>query len=186
MDSKGGSGYGYMWWISGDNSPFKQYETYASTSVGGHMILVMPKLNTVLVLRVDTYQRHALRRKDRNQLLQMLVATRTSEPHQQPALQPLPARRVVTITLVPEVLHTYVKDDPFESGAVVRITWEQGELLARTREGIFGLTPLSRKAFSLSHFEGKRPHKNPRTPSKRRGYPRLGCSGHRRCLACSS
>ena len=153
---KRGTGYGYMWWVYDRQSPFAQYGAYAAAGYGGHSILVLPKIDTVIVRRVDTYQGHSLRRKDRSTLTQKIVAARTSEPRLQPALQPLtaqPSRRVAAIALSPDVLRTYVKDYHFESGTVVRLTLEQDKLLAHTRRGVFELIPLSRTTFHMEDME---------------------------------
>lgn len=47
------AGYGYMWWLT-NNSPVIPNGSYFAAGYGGHYILVIPAMDTVIVHRVDT------------------------------------------------------------------------------------------------------------------------------------
>jgi CubicO group peptidase (beta-lactamase class C family) len=59
-DAGTGGGYGYMWWVGRDGILFPQVivppGSYAALGAGGHIVLVLPALDAVLVHRVDTDQ----------------------------------------------------------------------------------------------------------------------------------
>ncbi|MGE5616827.1 MAG: serine hydrolase domain-containing protein [Bacillota bacterium] len=50
--------YGYMWWVARDDIHFPQMSvppgTYSARGAGGHYVVVIPALETVVVHRVDT------------------------------------------------------------------------------------------------------------------------------------
>ena len=50
--------YGYMWWVARDGIHFPNLRvpegTYSARGAGGHYIVVVPKLDAVVVHRVDT------------------------------------------------------------------------------------------------------------------------------------
>lgn len=48
------SGYGYMWWIAAKDYRGIKQGSYAASGLGGHTLEVLPYLNTVIVLRVNT------------------------------------------------------------------------------------------------------------------------------------
>jgi CubicO group peptidase (beta-lactamase class C family) len=48
------SGYGYMWWIAAKDDGAIKKGSYAASGYGGHTLEVLPDLNTVIVLRVNT------------------------------------------------------------------------------------------------------------------------------------
>jgi CubicO group peptidase (beta-lactamase class C family) len=48
------SGYGYMWWIAAKDDGAIKAGSYAASGYGGHTLEVLPHLNTVIVLRVNT------------------------------------------------------------------------------------------------------------------------------------
>jgi CubicO group peptidase (beta-lactamase class C family) len=52
--------YGYMWWVARDGILFRgvtvPHGTYAALGAGGHKVVVIPALDTVIVHRVDTDQ----------------------------------------------------------------------------------------------------------------------------------
>jgi CubicO group peptidase (beta-lactamase class C family) len=48
------SGYGYMWWISAADHWSIPEGSFAASGYGGHTVEVLPDLNTVIVLRVNT------------------------------------------------------------------------------------------------------------------------------------
>jgi CubicO group peptidase (beta-lactamase class C family) len=48
------SGYGYMWWIAAEDHGAIAEGSFAASGYGGHTVEVLPHLNTVIVLRVNT------------------------------------------------------------------------------------------------------------------------------------
>jgi len=48
------SGYGYMWWIAAEDHWAIPEGSFAASGYGGHTVEVLPDLNTVIVLRVNT------------------------------------------------------------------------------------------------------------------------------------
>jgi CubicO group peptidase (beta-lactamase class C family) len=48
------SGYGYMWWIAAEDDGQIAKGSFAASGYGGHTVEVLPHLNTVIVLRVNT------------------------------------------------------------------------------------------------------------------------------------
>jgi len=48
------SGYGYMWWIAAKDYRSIKQGSYAASGIGGHTLEILPYLNTVIVLRVNT------------------------------------------------------------------------------------------------------------------------------------
>ncbi len=153
--SKRGFGYGYMWWTPRKETPLHKQGMYFAAGYGGHLIMVIPGFNTVIVRRWIPIRPY-LHRKARGQLTRMLTAARTSSPSANPTLRPLsdPApSRVSAVTLKPEVLRSYAKTYPLESGASVRLTLDQDELLATTHQGTFGLIPLSPTTFQMEDRE---------------------------------
>jgi CubicO group peptidase (beta-lactamase class C family) len=59
-DAGTGGAYGYMWWVGREGILFPQAivprGSYAALGAGGHVVLVLPALDAVLVHRVDTDQ----------------------------------------------------------------------------------------------------------------------------------
>ena len=53
--------YGYMWWVARDGILFPGVivpnGSYAALGAGGHVVLVLPALEAVIVHRVDTDQK---------------------------------------------------------------------------------------------------------------------------------
>ena len=143
------SDYGYMWWVA--NRPFKRYGKYAARGSGGHELSICPKLDVVVVHRVDTWRGHRVQRYARNKLLRLIIQARTAASKTAPKLRLLAAQptRERGITLPLETLQMYARDYRFESGTVVRITVEDGALVAYTRWGTYGLIPLSPTEFLI-------------------------------------
>ncbi len=48
------SGYGYMWWIAAEDFWAVPQGSYAASGYGGHTVEVLPDLNTIIVLRINT------------------------------------------------------------------------------------------------------------------------------------
>jgi CubicO group peptidase (beta-lactamase class C family) len=48
------SGYGYMWWIAARDYGEIKKGSYAASGYGGHTLEILPHLNTVIALRVNT------------------------------------------------------------------------------------------------------------------------------------
>jgi CubicO group peptidase (beta-lactamase class C family) len=48
------SGYGYMWWVAAKDYDAIGKGSYAASGYGGHTVEILPDLNTVIVLRVNT------------------------------------------------------------------------------------------------------------------------------------
>jgi CubicO group peptidase (beta-lactamase class C family) len=59
-DAGGSGGYGYLWWVAVDGKHLPGVEmpagSYSARGAGGHYILVVPKMDLVVVHRVDTDQ----------------------------------------------------------------------------------------------------------------------------------
>ncbi len=144
-----GRGYGYMWWVLGGS--LKRYGTYAGLGSGGHVLAVFPKLDVVVVHRVNTFRGHRVGGRAWSRLLELIIRARTDAPVASPQLQPLVPQTEPRpgITLSPETLRMYAGDYPLETGTVIRIAVEEGELIARTRWGNYALIPLSRTAFRI-------------------------------------
>jgi CubicO group peptidase (beta-lactamase class C family) len=53
-DSGTYSGYGYMWWVAAEDHWAIPQGTFAASGYGGHTMEVVPDLNTVIVLRINT------------------------------------------------------------------------------------------------------------------------------------
>jgi CubicO group peptidase (beta-lactamase class C family) len=55
-----GGAYGYMWWVERSGILFRNVivppGTYAALGAGGHCVVIIPTLDTVIVHRVDTDQ----------------------------------------------------------------------------------------------------------------------------------
>jgi hypothetical protein len=53
-----GGAYGYMWWVTRDGILFPNRVmpagSFAAKGAGGHVVLVLPSLDTIIVHRVDT------------------------------------------------------------------------------------------------------------------------------------
>ncbi len=78
-----GSGYGYMWWIAVDGNMFPGVKlpegTFAALGSGGHTMLIIPALDTVIVHRMNTDvegARVTLSRVQQAPLLQAILAAR--------------------------------------------------------------------------------------------------------------
>jgi CubicO group peptidase (beta-lactamase class C family) len=54
LDTGTYSGYGYMWWIAARDDGEIRKGSYAASGYGGHTLEVLPHLNTVIALRVNT------------------------------------------------------------------------------------------------------------------------------------
>ncbi|MFO8234089.1 MAG: serine hydrolase [Bacteroidales bacterium] len=57
----GVDGYGYMWWVARDNNKYPHLPSvdipegsYSARGAGGHMVLVIPEFDLVIIHRVDT------------------------------------------------------------------------------------------------------------------------------------
>jgi CubicO group peptidase (beta-lactamase class C family) len=48
------SGYGYMWWIAAEDSGDIKKGSFCASGYGGHTVEVLPHLNTVIVIRINT------------------------------------------------------------------------------------------------------------------------------------
>ncbi len=73
-----GSGFGYMWWVAVDGNMFPGITlpdgTYAALGFGGHCVIVIPALDTVIVHRMNTDILGARANVSRAQLAPMLQA----------------------------------------------------------------------------------------------------------------
>jgi CubicO group peptidase (beta-lactamase class C family) len=80
-----GSDYGYLWWISDDR--FKSLEMYYASGLNGQRLRIIPTADLVVVNLVNTYKRHNFAENDQLQLLDKILAARTSEPKSKPDLE---------------------------------------------------------------------------------------------------
>ena len=48
------SGYGYMWWIAAEDFGDIKKGSFCASGYGGHTVEVLPHLNTVIVIRINT------------------------------------------------------------------------------------------------------------------------------------
>ena len=48
------SGYGYMWWVAAEDMGAIQKGSYCASGYGGHTLEVLPDLETVIVIRINT------------------------------------------------------------------------------------------------------------------------------------
>ena len=73
-----GSGFGYMWWVAVDGNILPDAKlpdgTYAALGSGGHCVIVLPALDTVIVHRINTDIPEARVNVSRAQLAPMLQA----------------------------------------------------------------------------------------------------------------
>lgn len=73
-----GAGFGYMWWVAVDGNMFPGVTlpegTFAALGMGGHFVVVMPVLDTVVVHRMDSETSNQVWSLDRNHLGRLLAA----------------------------------------------------------------------------------------------------------------
>jgi CubicO group peptidase (beta-lactamase class C family) len=78
-------GYGYMWWVVKHGNRFPHYPyvelpegSYSARGAGGHIILVIPDYDMVVVHRVDTDKRgHSVSSANAGRLLKMILNAKT-------------------------------------------------------------------------------------------------------------
>ena len=70
-------GYGYMWWVTVDGMHFPNIEfpngSYSARGYGGHYIIVLPRMNLVIVHRVNTDIGYSVSTSDFSHLLSLIL-----------------------------------------------------------------------------------------------------------------
>lgn len=96
----GGKGYGYMWWVYpaggfGEGSALSELDRYhklAAIGAGGHLLLVVPELELVIVHRADTDHAREVEGGSIWELAEQLVAAIVCEASEDLELVPLDAQ----------------------------------------------------------------------------------------------
>lgn len=79
----GFSGYGYLWWVAVNGNHFPNAEledgSFSARGAGGHFIVVIPRLNVVIVHRVNTdIKGNGVSSEQFGELLHLILQARTS------------------------------------------------------------------------------------------------------------
>ena len=98
----GGGGYGYMWWVSGDER-LAELGSYSARGVGGQLIQVLPGADLVLVNRTNTFAGQSVSERELVELAHgILDAARPgTEPSDEPELVPMEDTRQQRFTPAP-------------------------------------------------------------------------------------
>ena len=90
-----GNGYGRLWWIfparPERNSPYQAHHRVAARGAGGHLMVLFPDLDVLIVHRADTDSGRGVADRNGIKLLDMIVGARKGEPAAGAALRPLRA-----------------------------------------------------------------------------------------------
>jgi CubicO group peptidase (beta-lactamase class C family) len=83
-DAGTGGAYGYMWWVTRDGILFPNQVmpagSYAAKGAGGHVVLVLPSLDTIIVHRVDTDRKgHSVSSGRIGRLIGMILDARQAD-----------------------------------------------------------------------------------------------------------
>ena len=79
-------GYGYMWWISGDEM-LGDLGMFSAFGAGGHRLDVVPDEDLVFVLRADTYQSRYVPNDQSQDLLKMILRAKKSKSKKNPEVK---------------------------------------------------------------------------------------------------
>jgi CubicO group peptidase (beta-lactamase class C family) len=130
-------GYGYMWWLAGDER-LKPLGLYSALGVGGQSIDVMPGANMVFVNRADTYEGGSVSQSERYALIKMILDARVGDPKKKPRLVPVgdPEPAYEPVTLTAAQMEPYVLEQPIPNpGGSVKIWDDGGRLMIEFGEG---------------------------------------------------
>lgn len=141
-------GYGYMWWVLGEE--LGHPGAYAAMGSGGQRVIVLPENNVVFVHLVDTYADNRVEHQASKKLLGRLLDARRDEAAGVPRLvaldEPKPAVR--GRRLPDRLLERYSRTYEFPSGHKVEVTHDDGQLTVYSdRFGAYRLVPLTHRRF---------------------------------------
>jgi len=150
-------GYGYMWWISGDEVLGKQ-GMYSAFGAGGHRVDVIPGEDVVFVFRVNTYQNEYVTNDKSLALLKMILNSKEKRSKKNPDIiilknlsQSLGHEGVILKKFGP-----FEGEYKFESGYTCNVVREGNGLVLKTSMmGTFKLIPLNEYEFLLEDAEYK-------------------------------
>jgi CubicO group peptidase (beta-lactamase class C family) len=134
-----GADYGYLWWVSDDR--FKPLGMYYASGLNGQRISVIPAADLVVVNLVNTYKRHNFPEEEQLQLLDKILAARTSEPKSEPNLQKIETLEQSSYevdSIATDFLGTYeahLKFDPEVEKMKMTIQYQDEGLIANFEYG---------------------------------------------------
>ncbi|MGB2987308.1 MAG: serine hydrolase, partial [Phycisphaerae bacterium] len=138
----GDSGYGYMWWVP-RAQPFARLKMFSALGVGRQSIDVLPGADMVFVLRTNTYDHDEVTEQQRYELLDLILAAKTSRPKRNPELVPLPPspKTLAPVELKQEQKGQLIAEPTVASSG--KIVLDDGDLVFESPSGKFGLIPLA-------------------------------------------
>jgi CubicO group peptidase (beta-lactamase class C family) len=148
-----GTGFGYQWTVA--TNPRLASYGHVAARTAGHSVDVLPVLGLVVVQRSDTFRGHVVGERERVTLLQRIIAARTGEAQKRPELVELPetAPGFEPAQLDTAALKRLAGTYSFPFGVEIRITIQNGGLVADMEKGRFDLLPLSETEFVVADRE---------------------------------
>ncbi len=145
-----GGGYGYMWWVLGDD--FDEYGGgYTALGVGGQTITILPEQDIVFVNRTNTYSRDRINTNIVMNLLKKLMESKTKEGTEKPEV--VAVRQQENVNEHPissDLIKKYAKNYSFPNGYSMEVKNEKGKLhIYDPGFGYFNLIPISDTSFLI-------------------------------------
>jgi CubicO group peptidase (beta-lactamase class C family) len=137
-----GDGYGYMWWVGDDGG-------FSARGYGGHVLVVYPRLDLVMVVRADTYHDHFLANRAIDRLVQRVIQAGGRDRSPAPRLVPMAASPDVEVVPLPSPPESYVGTVALGSGDIVTIGSHDGRLTVDWGRGAYELMPEGGPRFRL-------------------------------------
>ena len=140
VNTSPGAGYGYMWWILGDE--FDEFGGgYSALGYGGHTITVLPEQDIVFVHRTNTYSSTLISTENAMKIMKILLSGRTEKKEVNPEIIPLINPEEKRKHILPEELMDQYKGSyTYPSGYTIDIKKIDGQLrVTDPRFGSFNL-----------------------------------------------
>lgn len=130
-----GTGYGYMWWVDGD-------EGFSARGYGGHVLAVYPKLDLVMVVRADTYHDHFLTNRAISRLFRRVLLAGGRQKAATPRLVPMASPPDSESVVLPaQRVEQYMGKVDIGGGHVVVVGSYEGRLTIDWGRGPYELVP---------------------------------------------
>ena len=129
-----GEGYGYMWWVGDDGD-------FSARGYGGHVLVVYPRLDLVMVIRADTYHDRFLANRAIDRLIQRVVTAGGRDRSPAPRLVPMVASPDPEPVPLPQAPESYTGTVMLGSGDSVVIGSYEGHLTIDWGRGAYELVP---------------------------------------------
>jgi len=153
-----GTDYGYLWWVSDDR--FKLLEMYYASGLNGQRLRVIPTADLVVVNLVNTYKRHNFPEKEQLQLLDKILAARTSKPKSKPDLEKIENPELISSKLdsiATNFLGTYEAPwgfDPEGEKMSLTILYQDESLIANIEfGGKYKMIKVSKNTFIMEDMD---------------------------------